>query len=219
MKIPAKAMAKPPKNWPPQLLYIQAPIYSPKLTLDQRSSLKIKSKDLREILQGVAKGPCTLVKIADIKDLSHPACGQAGLFAAKDLKPGSFILEYLGEIHASPSSSSPESPPTSIGSGEDSHAHSDYDLSLDRYLGLAIDADRMGNESRFVNDYRGIKNRPNAKFKEVWDAKRMERGMSIWVLPVGKSGEGKGIAKGEEILVSYGKGFWEARKTGMNGFV
>lgn len=40
--------------------------------------------------------------------------------------------------------------------------------------------------------------------------------MGVWVLPAGKSGKGKGIKKGDEILVSYGRGFWGAR-TGGDG--
>jgi hypothetical protein len=220
--MPANSTTKAPRNWPPQKPYLRAPFYSPRLTLAQRSRLKIKPEDPSEIPRGVAKGPCGLVKITDIIESSHPACGQAGLFAASDLKPGSFILEYLGKIHASPPSSSSSSPESlalasssaSTNPEDDMHAHSDYDLSLDRDAGLAIDADKMGNEARFINDYRGIKDRPNAEFREVWDPKRMERGMSVWVLPAGKSGKGKGIAKGEEILVSYGKGFWGARKAG-----
>jgi hypothetical protein len=92
------------------------------------------------------------------------------------------------------------------------HADSDYDLSLDRDHDLAIDAARAGNEARFVNDYRGVKARPNAEFRECWDARRGERGMGVWVLPRGKSGKGIGVKKGDEILISYGRGFWGARK-------
>jgi hypothetical protein len=56
--------------------------------------------------------------------------------------------------------------------------------------------------------------KPNAEFKEIWDERRKERGMGVWVLPEGKSGKGKSVRKGEEILVSYGRGFWDARKDG-----
>lgn len=74
----------------------------------------------------------------------------------------------------------------------------------------------MGNEARFVNDYRGVPGtgRPNAEFCEVWDVRRGEKGMAVFVLPAGKKdqGKGSGIAKGQEILVSYGKGFWGKRK-------
>jgi hypothetical protein len=37
--------------------------------------------------------------------------------------------------------------------------------------------------------------------------------VGVWVLGGGKKRKGVGIKKGEEILVSYGKGFWGERKT------
>jgi hypothetical protein len=38
--------------------------------------------------------------------------------------------------------------------------------------------------------------------------------MADWVLAEGRSGKGRGgVKKGDEILVSYGRGFWGARKT------
>lgn len=72
----------------------------------------------------------------------------------------------------------------------------------------------MGNEARFINDYRGVADKANAEFKEMWDERRRERAMGVWVLAEGKNGKGKarGVRKGEEILVSYGRGFWGARK-------
>ena len=51
----------------------------------------------------------------------------------------------------------------------------------------------MGNEGRFVNDYRGIRAKPNAQFEE----RRSDNGelkMSIWT-------GSESIKKGEEILV------------------
>ncbi|KAJ4293951.1 hypothetical protein N0V88_005465 [Collariella sp. IMI 366227] len=49
-----------------------------------------------------------------------------------------------------------------------------YDLWLDRDGDLAVDAARMGNEARFVNDYRGVPGRngkkANAEFKPVIDS-------------------------------------------------
>lgn len=164
------------------------------------------------IPQDIPKGPCSLVKISLISSSTHPAHGQYGLFAAKDLKPGKFVLQYLGEIHPSAGSSAETVETTPDISNVDRHSKSDYDLSLDRELGIGIDADRMGNEARFINDYRGISDRPNVEFKEIWDERRKERGMGVWVLVEGKSGKGKGVRKGEELLVSYGKGFWTARR-------
>lgn len=143
------------------------------------------------------------MRIVPIHDPSHPANGQAGLFAARQLAPGSLILPYYGIVH---SSALPHSA---------AHEKSDYDLWLDHEGALAVDADRAGNEARFVNDYRGVKERANSEFKECWDPRRGERCMAVFVLPAGKNAgkkTGVGIARGEEILVSYGKGFWSKRR-------
>lgn len=90
-------------------------------------------------------------------------------------------------------------------------AKSDYDLCLQREDGdvIGIDATTSGNEARFVNDYRGVLERPNAVFE-----------LRTWDLPGGR-GQGvrmaifagpKGVPKGEEICVSYGRGFWDSRR-------
>ena len=106
--------------------------------------------------------------------------GQFGLFAAKKIPPRTHLLDYLGEIHC------------------DDRPSSDYDLSLyrtpDGSVSVGVDASGMGNEGRFVNDYRGIRVKPNAQFEE----RRADNGelrMSIWV-------GSEAVKKGEEILVS-----------------
>lgn len=197
-----------PKNWPEGLPYLDSPAYSPALSKAQLRSLRSKpsadvaAADIREIPRDVKPGLCANVKITPIIDAQHPACGQAGLFAARALAAGSLILPYLGELHPADAAA---------------HGSSDYDLWLDRNGDVAVDAARMGNEARFVNDYRGVPGvvRPNAEFCEVWDVRRGEKGMAVFVLPAGKKAKGKGgggIAKGQEILVSYGRGFWEKRR-------
>lgn len=95
---------------------------------------------------------------------------------------------------------------------------SDYDLSLVRlpaaqfaavaesesgWISVGVDAARCGNEARFVNDYRGVAPRANAVFKE-WRAGGGELRISVCSGP-------RGIEKNEEIVVSYGKGWWSAR--------
>lgn len=192
-----------PKNWPPALPYLTSPSYSKSLNPIHFSALQTKLQHISNIPANTQRGPCQSVRITPITSPSHPANGQSGLFATRDLKPGIFILQYIGEIHANPQSTV-----------TDPHAESNYDLSLDRELGIGIDADKKGNEARFINDYRGIAEKPNAEFREIWDERRKERGMGVLVLPAGKSGKGKGIRKGEEVLVSYGRGFWGARREG-----
>lgn len=200
-----------PKNWPAGFPYLTSPAYSPTLSKAQLQSLRTKpgpteGDHLREIPRELKPGPCANVRITPINDPRHPANGQSGLFASRPLPPGSLILPYLGECHPA---------------GSAAHSASDYDLWLDRGGDVAVDAARTGNEARFVNDYRGVPGalRPNAEFCEVWDARRGEKFMAVFVLPAGKKDRAKavGIAKGQEILVSYGKGFWGKRMEEMNG--
>jgi hypothetical protein len=131
----------------------------------------------------------------------HPAHGQSGLFASKNLTPDTFICSYMGFVHG----------PAEMNSD------SNYDLSLDRELQIGVDATNMGNEARFINDYRGIRpDGPNAEFRDclVYVGGLLELRIGIFVLSPGKKGGGraKGISKGDEIVVSYGKGFWSHRR-------
>lgn len=68
---------------------------------------------------------------------------------------------------------------------------------------MGIDARRMGNEARFINDFRGVGVKPNAVFEERRTATGELR-MGVW------SG-GDWIKKGDEVLVSYGKMWWHVR--------
>lgn len=196
-----KVMSKP-KNWPEPFPYLRAPLHAKSLSSEQVQALRRRpSNDVPTVAAGSAESqtPCSLVKIQAINDATHPAHGQFGLFAARDLKAGTLIMPYLGRVHAGSASSS----------------ESDYDLWLDREADVAVDAAEEGNEGRFVNDYRGIKDRPNAEFATVWCERWGQLCVGVWVLKTGKKKDkGKGgIKKGEEILVSYGKGFWGERKT------
>ncbi|KAH8666285.1 hypothetical protein BX600DRAFT_380432 [Xylariales sp. PMI_506] len=194
-----------PKNWPTALTYLTQPFFAPHVTKEQLQVVKSRPADLSaEIASNFPRGPSSLVKITLIVSSTHPANGQAGLFAVRALEPGALILPYYGIVHSSV-------PPHST-----AHDKSDYDLWLDRGVGLAIDAAEAGNEARFVNDYRGVRERPNAEFKECWDSRTGTRCMAVFVLPAGKKAGKKsshrGIGKGEEICVSYGKGFWGKRQ-------
>ncbi|KAI0446285.1 hypothetical protein F4803DRAFT_568304 [Xylaria telfairii] len=194
-----------PKGWPSSIPYLSQPSFAPHLTKAQKECLRIRSPDLTATIpSNFPRGPCSLVRIVPIKELSHPANGQAGLFAARQLEPGTLILPYYGLVHSS-------LPPHCI-----TYDKSDYDLWLNREAGVAVDAEKAGNEARFVNDYRGVRDRPNAEFRQCWDVRSGQQCMAVFVLPAGKNTPAKtgagGIAKGTEILVSYGKGFWSKRK-------
>jgi hypothetical protein len=193
-----------PKAWPENVTYLNSPVYSKNI---ERPLLCVEkgSKEASEltVISPKAQAPCQLIRIRPISNPSHPANGQFGLFATQNLLPGTFIIVYLGYVHDS----------------VDTDPTLDYDLRLNAELGIAVDASRMGNEARFINDYRGVSDTgPNAEFRDVlFDQGNgvLERRIGVFVLSAGKGKSGKrtkGISKGEEILVSYGKGFWQGRK-------
>jgi hypothetical protein len=111
---------------------------------------------------------------------------------------------------------------------------SDYTLAFveEGPLRLTLDADTMGNEGRFINDFRGVTiptpgaplpqrgvaqggssggacarvaARANVRFAARTDVRGATH-MGVFVLPTGR-----GVAKHEELLLSYGKGYWLAR--------
>ncbi|TGZ78791.1 hypothetical protein EX30DRAFT_296704, partial [Ascodesmis nigricans] len=127
---------------------------------------------------------------------THPAHGQHGLFTTRPIKPHTRILPYHGIYHLST-----ESDPSS-----------DYDLWVTREwvdpasgetYAVGVDASNAGNEGRFVNDYRGVLRRENARFEIEEGEGGWKR---VWVVST------REIQRGEEVCVSYGKGFWEGRR-------
>lgn len=189
-----------PKDWPEGTKYLRAPSYSKTLPKEKLNTILLSKVGLSSkdpVL--TTRGPYTNVRITPIKDSSHPAHGQYGLCATQHLVSDSFILPYLGYVHDQ----------------SDLDETSNYDLSLDRELGVGVDASNMGNEARFINDYRGISSGPNAEFRDILvdvGFGILEKRVGIFVLSAGKSGKrAKGISRGEEILISYGKGFWAGR--------
>ncbi|KAJ6501712.1 hypothetical protein C8R47DRAFT_1108474 [Mycena vitilis] len=174
----------PLKGWPSDIRYISTCSYHSSVSQSTRVFLT-RGDAASEAAPTGATG--NLVVIRRISEPSHPACGQLGLYAARKIQAKTQIVDYIGEIHC------------------DERPESDYDLSLYRNLNVGIDASKMGNEGRFVNDYRGIpgQDKPNAIFVDI---RR----------PLGELGivieSSRTIKKGEEILVSYGKAWWQARK-------
>ena len=189
-----------PKRWPRDVDFTATCRYSKTLTGDRRASIQVSGPHQTDLkIEKQTIPVCGNVRIAEITDSTHPACGQSGLFATKRLPPDSCIILYTGMIHGT----------------EDTDVSSDFDLSLDREKDLAIDAKKAGNEARFINDYRGVSpSGPNAQFQDcrvdVGNG-TLEKRIAVYVMPAGKSQrKAKGIAKGEEILVSYGKPFWRS---------
>ena len=180
---------RPPKNWPVHVHYLAIPHFHSSVSSDALSFLKGgNSKGI-----SLPPAPPSLGVIRPIIDPSHPANGQNGLFAARKIPARTLIVEYIGEVHS------------------DDRPTSDYDISLHRFPGesVGVDAATMGNEARFVNDYRGIRPKPNAEFADRWTVGGDFR-IGIWSLA-------EGIRKGDEIVVSYGKSWWATRSLSLSG--
>jgi len=175
----------PPAHWPKNIIYTNALHYHSSVEPSTRSYIRGNSNSKRNL-----KTHRVLVAVRPISSPSHPAAGQYGLFAARKLPPRTHILDYTGEVHC------------------DQRPDSDYDLSLFRSqdgVNVGVDASAMGNEARFINDFRGVRDKPNAIFVESRVASGELR-MSVW------SAEAV-IKKGDEIVVSYGKSWWRARNS------
>lgn len=129
-----------------------------------------------------------------VTEEGHPALGEHGLFAARKLAPGERCVDYLGLVTLN---------------GNESET-SDYSATFGDEHELALDAATVGNEARMCNDYRGTGRRPNAVFDQYRDAAG-DLKLAIFVGP-------KPVAKGEELLVSYGKGFWLHRVGDLGAF-
>jgi len=193
--LPIPTRNRKPARWPSDVTFLTALQYSPSVPPDVLALLRgitsTRSSATATVGSRAYVSSPTPVAIRLIEDPSHPAHGQMGLFANKKIPPHMHIVDYLGEVHT------------------DDRPKSNYDLSLyrsqDGLINVGVDASCMGNEARFVNDYRGIKPKPNAMFMETIGATLQEGlGMGVW------SGS-QAISKGDEILVSYGKSWWNAR--------
>lgn len=169
-----------PQRWPASLQYLDSLSYHGSVPEALRSLINPSFRNNGSKASGNTSRPS--VAIRPIVESSHPAFGQYGLFATKKIPPHTHILDYLGEVHC------------------DDRPDSDYDLSLFRSqdgISVGVDASRMGNEARFINDFRGVKPKPNIVFQE----QKNDAGdlcMGVW-------SSSETIKKGEELLVSYGQ--------------
>ncbi|KAJ7770793.1 hypothetical protein DFH07DRAFT_805243 [Mycena maculata] len=170
----------PPNQWPSNVQYISTCSYHFSVPKDMRAFLADGATSVEKT------NSQSLVVIRRISSPTHPAKGQFGLFSTSKIPTKTHIVDYIGEIHC------------------DEREDSDYDLSLyrDGDLSVGIDASRMGNEGRFVNDYRGVQDKPNAICVDA----RTRSGLTMRIESC------RTIKKGEEILVSYGKAWWQARR-------
>lgn len=215
---PARMTDTAPPHWPATVSYTPRSLISRTFPPSQLRYINIRAtptSTLRSLAPlPICPHPKDTVRIKQITDSKHPACGQNGLFVVRAVKPRTKVIDYVGVIHS-------RTPPREqAGEGWiDPHEQSDYDLSLIRCMStpdpgttdhvpalvdIGIDADKFGNAARMINDYRGIAGKPNVEFRQTWDEATGWAKMEVWALS-------EGLKKGDEVLISYGKGFWTAR--------
>lgn len=192
-----RASSKPPPPssipapWPPDVLYRETVRFDasvPAALVQKYAPSSMKKRHTRADAKRRVAGRV-------ITEDAHPARGQFGLFAMKKFKPREWIVDYHGVVTSSDACSQT----------------SDYTLSFGESNELAVDAETEGNEARFTNDFRNTGRRQNARFDSYVD-ECGDYKLAIFCLADGA------IEKGEEILISYGKGFWKHRFGDLEAF-
>ena len=196
------------QDWPSDIVYLPRCIYSyslsPQVLTDLHTAPSSISNSSCNIIPStkLPPSPNPALYIQYIDDTSHPAFGQRGLFAARNLEPGSLVCLYSGIVNY-------KKPGERTGDGR----VSDYDLSLCRELALegsiddtdcqvlniSIDAENAGNEARFVNDYRGV---PLASHSISTDGRqKSNRGPAIFAHEAQQAGKSQPNVEFREIWV------------------
>lgn len=179
------AAGRLPANWPDGVNYVSACVFDrrvPKAAFGAVTGAPAAPK--RKCPPVASAGD--VVKIKLITDKAHPACGQRGLIAARVIPKRSHIVDYVGFVTTD----------------EFCSKTSEYTLRLTDNLSgrlvcgvgfpktvdppfsqptSVVDAEKFGNEARFVNDFRGTgAARPNVEFRLVDDGGT--RHMAIYAL-------------------------------------
>jgi len=147
-----------PVNWPKAIPYLAQPQLSPSIDIQILRVLNTPTASTSawpKIPLSDTTCPNPNVRIEEITDTFHPAHGQSGLFALRHFHPDELVVLYLGKLQVDEHD------------GSDKLDKSDYCVSFDRevrcqagrVVSISIDAAEMGNEGRFVNDYRGVPSR------------------------------------------------------------
>lgn len=218
-------LSQPPFVWPDDCVYLSRLVVSEHLVKKFGAPLtKYLDADTfqtRSSSQTQNKPPTLLgtsVKLRTIMNPKHPAYKQNGMFAVKKIPPHTHICDYVGIVREG---DEPESMTSDYALTFDDHGYepapaSSHTTSSEgeqfQLLRLCIDAASYGNEGRMVNDYRGVAAHANAVFanRQV-PSSQPSSGSRVCPFKLALYSSHEAIDKNSEILVSYGKGFWNNR--------
>lgn len=114
----------------------------------------------------------------------HPLAGQLGLFAATSFQKYDIVGEYCGQVY----------------DGDDGGEYATFLESREDRYALGVDAQREGNECRFINHYQGIAPEANVVMKVAY-VEELPRVMIVCT---------KDIKRNEELLLQYSDDYVDA---------
>ena len=124
--------------WPSSCVYLTSLVWGDDVRRAKDVFKKYKCSADGKHVEASAAATKRNVRWQLITDERHPAKGEYGLFAQRKLERGEHVIDYLGLVTLK---------------GNESKT-SDYTASFGDDNELALDAERMGNEARMINDFR-----------------------------------------------------------------
>lgn len=170
-----------PKNWPTDVAYRSSLVYS----------------DLEDIERNQEDTTIPGIQIEPIQDVSHPCFGELAVFATKDFAKEHTFGPYAGDV-------------IPVQALNDSHGRGKYHMKFGVDDEFMVDAENVGNELRFVNDFRDVPgvSAPNVQF--IMRREPMTGTLMIVLIAI------KEVLKGNELLCDYGKAYWEHKQHSCN---
>jgi len=169
--------------------------YSSRLISGNNLSKEVKKKMVESASSFISEN----VRVGVVESLNHPAQGEWGLFAAKDLEPGKVLGEYAGKLRMG-----------DVSRKRTKETHT-LNVTLNNgNMSVEVDAEKEGNEFRFINDCKNKEiGKPNIKFESV------PLGGEWHFLVVTTDI----IRRGEELLADYGGYCLEASNISQEYFL
>ncbi|KAL6079973.1 Glucose transport transcription regulator RGT1 [Balamuthia mandrillaris] len=186
-------------------------LYWPTSLLERlRGLLQTESYESKEEEEDKEERLSDYLEIRKLADKQHPCNGQHGCFALLPYREGEVVCIYAGAV-------------VNMDVGEyESYYNVDYSTQSapERTSRMRVDASWIGNEARFINDYRGVPtssssvSSPNVKLEKVWLGiaqpqhyrKHLEEEEKDHLVVVVQCI--RDIAVGEELLLDYGMRYW-----------
>ncbi len=164
-------------NWPTNTLYMPKLLHEDELRAWHAGTLELPLLNPPTLAQ--------FVEVQRIRDSTHPAYPGFGIFATQDIAAGTEIGQYTGLKRPKSRTNDSESLYIAALTPE-----------------TDVDAERTGNEIRFINDYRNTGQTPSVEYI------RYRRSHTVF-LGVKTTRE---VRRGEELLIDYGEQYWKMIK-------